>query len=214
MDNGGLFEYPEYYEVKPENTVFQQLHNCYGKKSHTVQFIRDGRQAIKACLLMPDVQKKTRKYYLPSYLCSSVLQPFVELDLLVHFYSHNYPLKPEIDFTIKNSLILIIDTFGVPFISNKELLELSNNNNIVVLDISHSIFNRRRFELKSDKIMLISSLRKIFPIPDGGVVFHTKTGNLFNLARSENYESMLESMYLKKYYLKIYMINKTILIED
>ncbi|HJH27015.1 MAG TPA: hypothetical protein C5S37_09665 [Methanophagales archaeon] len=199
MEVGGFFEFPEFDCREYTSSALYYLINIYENGNHS--FFRDGRQAIKSVLL--NIEKLKEKIcYLPAYLCYSILQPFKELNLNVAFYNHQHPLKPVIDENIKNSLIYIVDYFGVEFVSNEEICEFLDKNNVVILDITHSIFDRSRFEIEDENLYLISSLRKVFPIPDGGALYYTNSKFEVTKSFPEGYEKMLEAMVLKSFYLK------------
>ena len=102
---------------------------------------------------------------------------------------------------IANSVILIIDYFGTKSVSNKEIRELLDRDNIVIADLSHSILDNSRFSIKHDYYYLIASLRKIFPIPDGGIVYHNNEKFIASDIFPRDYESKLEAMVLRYFYL-------------
>lgn len=199
MGVGGFFEFPEFDCKEYRGSVLYYLINIAESEDHS--FFRDGRQAIKSVLL--NIEKLEDKIcYLPAYLCYSILQPFRESNLKIKFYDHQHPLKPVIDENIKNSLLYIVDYFGTEFVSNEEICEFLNKNNIVILDITHSIFDKNRFKINHENLYLISSLRKAFPIPDGGILYHTNSKFKMNGSFPKGYENMLEAMVLKSFYLK------------
>ena len=199
MEVGGFFEFPEFDCREYTSSALYYLLNIYENGNYS--FFRDGRQAIESVLLNIK-RSKDKICYLPAYLCYSILQPFKELNLKVAFYNHQHPLKPVIDENIENSLIYIVDYFGTEFVSNEEICEFLDKNNIVILDITHSIFDRSRFEIKHENLYLISSLRKVFPIPDGGALYYTNSKFEVKKLFPKSYENMLEAMVLKSFYLK------------
>ena len=195
---GGFFEFPEFDCKQYQGSALYYLINIAETENHS--FFRDGRQAIKSVLL--NIEKLEYKIcYLPAYLCYSILQPFRESNLKIKFYDHQHPLKPVIDENIKNSLLYIVDYFGTEFVSNEEICEFLNKNNIVIVDITHSIFDKNRFKINHENLYLISSLRKAFPIPDGGILYYTNSKFETNGSFPKGYENMLEAMVLKSFYL-------------
>jgi hypothetical protein len=130
-----------------------------------------------------------------------MVQPFSDAKIEIRFYGHTPPLNPVIDFGIKNSLFLINDLFGVCRLSKKEILELENNGNIVILDASHSILNVSRLKISAQNVYIIASLRKVFPLCDGGIVYSSDPSFNPDLSDPAGWEPMLEAMFLKKYYL-------------
>jgi hypothetical protein len=195
---GGLFSFPFFDCTEISKSVLHYLINSSGGNNYT--FVEDGRQAIKKVLLeIKDVQKL--KCYLPSYLCHSILQPFIEIGLNINFYGHTHPLRAEIDDDISDSIILIIDYFGTEFFEGKKIKELLENGNKVIIDVTHSIFDKTRRLLSHDNLFYISSLRKVLPIPDGAIIFHSKDFNYPGLNYSLNITPMLNAMLLKNMYL-------------
>lgn len=202
MEIGSFFEYPEYDCNNFEESALYALKTCYGLQTQNCLFVRDGRQAIKSVLMANYSNVKNVICYLPAYLCESILQPFKELNLQVKFYPLEHPLKPKINSDIKKSLIFLIDYFGVRSTSPNMLYDLLSNDNIVIMDITHSIFDKQRFKISDENLYLIASLRKVFPIPDGGVVYYINPKFSINLNEPYGYEKMVEAMFLKKYYLQ------------
>lgn len=191
---GSFFEFPDFDCVDYENSIYTNI-----TKYDNYSFFRDGRQAIKVVLLKENPNKIC---YLPSYLCHSILQPFKELNLKVKFYNHEKPLTPLIDYNISDSIIFLLDYFGTECISKKDIEELLDNRNVVILDITHSMFNKNRFSINSENFFMISSLRKTFPIPDGGILYHNNENVDINVKYPDKYEKMLEAMIKKDSYLK------------
>lgn len=197
MEIGGFFEFAEPDCHHDEKSVLDYLLDQ--NRSPGPVFYRDGRQAIKSVLLnIVDLNKKI--CLLPSYLCISIKQPFEELGLNIRYYGHQSGLKPVINSQIKDMLIYIIDYFGVEAISNDEILGLTENN-IVILDVTHSIFDKKRLKLKHENLYSIASLRKSFPIPDGSIVYHSDSNLEAIKVTPKGYEKMLEAMFQKKYYI-------------
>lgn len=196
MEIGGFFEFPKLTKVNNGDSAYEHLIDI--KKNF--QMVRDGRQAIKSVLLnLKDIENKT--CYLPAYLCKSILQPFQELNLDVKLYGHEDILKPKID-GVEDSLILVVDYFGRNTLSNREIKETIGRNNTFILDATHSILDKERFSLKQEDYYIISSLRKIFPIPDGGILYGN--GSSFEPLSAcfpEGYGKILESMILRSFYL-------------
>jgi hypothetical protein len=196
MEIGGFFEFPKFDHIDNGASTYHYLTSLYENYS----FFRDGRQAIKA-VLQNSGEIKDRLCYLPSYLCDSIIQPFTEMNLNVNLFGHEDPLKPILDMDISNSVILIIDYFGTESVSNKEIRELLDKDNIVIMDVTQSILDNNRFSVTHDCYYLVASLRKIFPIPDGGIVYHTNEKFAASDIFPIDYESKLEAMVLRYFYL-------------
>ena len=197
MEIGGFFHFPSFDCIDPKKSVFHYLINSSGKNE--CLFIRDGRQAIKIVLQqIKNVQEK--KCYLPAYLCHSILQPFREMGLNIQFYDHTHPLIQNIE-NICDSVILIIDYFGTEFYSTQKIKKLLAQGNYVILDITQSILDKTRLKLCHKNLYYISSLRKIFPIPDGAAIFHSNTILDVDMDDFTTYVPMLDAMILKNYYI-------------
>ncbi|MDD4497008.1 MAG: hypothetical protein PHV51_02460 [Methanosarcinaceae archaeon] len=199
MEIGGFFEFPQFDCREHRDSVYYYLINTY--KGGEYSFFQDGRQSIKSVLLnINNIRDKI--CYLPSYLCDSILQPFEELNLNVKFYSLQHPLEPKIEKNIENSLVYIIDYFGTQCLDEKEICHFLEKGNIIILDITHSIFNEYRYRIKHENLYMISSLRKLFPIPDGAILYHTNSSFEAKKSFPEDYGKMLEAMLLKTFYLE------------
>jgi hypothetical protein len=195
MEIGGFFEYPKLDHISGDDSVYQQLTEGY----KNFQWVRDGRQSIKTALLnIKDIKNLT--CYLPAYLSKSILQPFHELNLNYKFYGHSDVLKPEIK-EIKDSVLFLLDYFGRDTLSNKEIHEFLDRNNTVILDTTHSILNHERFEIKDENFYIISSLRKIFPISDGGILYNVEESKIKPDGQPDGHVKMLEAMIFRSYYL-------------
>jgi hypothetical protein len=195
MEIGGFFEFPKFESFGSGDSVYQHLKNA----NENFQLVRDGRQAIKTVLLnIKNIKNMT--CFLPAYLCKSIIQPFNELNLDIKFYGLSNILKPELD-EIKDSVVFVIDYFGRDTLSNKEIYELLGRNNILILDTTHSILNQEKFSVKEKSYYLISSLRKMFPIPDGGVIYSNENFNFVPVGLPTGYEKSLESMILRSFYI-------------
>ncbi|MFW9995578.1 MAG: hypothetical protein ACFFD4_26305 [Candidatus Odinarchaeota archaeon] len=202
---GSFFEYPRLNGKINEESAFFYLVNS--TKDHV--FLRDGRQAILAILLnIPSIAEKT--CYLPAYACDSIIQPFKELDVELVFYSHVHPLKPVIDDKLEDCVLFIVDYFGVEHLATERINQFLEMNNTVIMDITHSLFSKNRLVIRHENYYLVSSLRKVFPIPDGGIVYHDNSGFVVKRSVPTGYEMMLEAMKMKalnrnkEHYLQLY----------
>lgn len=194
---GGFFEFPFFDCFDPKKSVLHYLINSSGENNYI--FVQDGRQAIKKVLqLINNVQE--RDCYLPAYLCHSILQPFIEMGLNIKFYSHAHPLIQIIDEKIQGSVILIIDYFGTEYFVEKKIRKFLDQGNTVIVDITHSIFDKARRSQSHENLFYIASLRKTIPIPDGAIIFHSQHFSDGDLDYSSNIMLMLDAMILKNLY--------------
>lgn len=197
MELGSFYEFPEFNCTKLEKSAYYNIITSY----NNYHFFREGRQALK--FILSNIKgNKNKDFYLPAYLCYSILKPFEELNLNIKFYGHKHPLKPILNLSkVKNSVIFILDYFGTEMVSNEEINEFLDNKNIVIVDITHSMISENRFLINNSNYYMISSLRKIFPIPDGGIIYQNSLKSEYSLSFPINYENMLEAMILKSVYL-------------
>lgn len=194
LEIGGFFEFPECDCGNEKHSAYNYL----GNGVNNILFFGDGRQAIKSVLLsVEDVKRKT--CYLPSYLCRSILQPFEELGLRVKFYDFRSPLGRA---RRKNgSLVFIVDYFGTENVSEDEINDYLLNGCIVVLDATHSLLDKKRLMINGKNLYIIASLRKIFPIPDGGVLYWSNDKIQPRKAVLPAANLMVEAIKSKKIYL-------------
>ena len=201
VEIGGFFEYPDHFPSPGKKSVFSYLTDSPSlPKDRKTVFVRDGRQAIYSVLQHNQRLLKNSNCYLPAYICKSMIQPFSDIKMKVRFYGHTAPLKPVIDYGLKNSLFLINDLFGVHGLSEKEILELDRNGNFIILDISHSVFDPSRIKFSAKHLYTIASLRKVFPICDGGIVYSSDPSFNPELSNPAGWEPILEAMILKRNY--------------
>ena len=152
-------------------------------------FFESGRSAISA--IINDIEKQTniKVCLMPSYLCDTVVKPFVLKGWNIHFYQLDEKLEPkekelkELVEKYQPSVIFTILYYGNDTIFKlRDYLKKWENNkeHFCVEDLTQSIFYFERLEEKRIKKMKyqIASLRKWFPISGGGMA---------NLHRGVNY---------------------------
>lgn len=147
-----------------DDTIFNYLSNF------DVIFTDSGRNALK--LLLSHIN--CTEIFLPNYICDSVIQS-IPSNIVIHYYSVDVHFQP--DFSILNdsplshtSIIYIMNYFG-HYLSGEyqEYLRTIKQKYkcIIIEDTTHSL-------LSSNKALgdyCVCSLRKWFPIPDGGVLY-------------------------------------------
>ena len=167
--------------------------------------LADGRQCIVALIR----QYGWKRIWMPDYFCYEVIDTIKEqTGIKVMFYEdsplhegqvENLPFK-------EGDVLLRMNFFG--------LREQRNNKRItcpVIEDHTHDPFGH--WALYSDADWCISSIRKILPLPEGGMMWSPKGHNLdINLIASEENEKIAairwEGMEMKAAYLKGEDINK------
>lgn len=140
-------------------------------------FLSSGRDALKTVLLNLPVEHSS---LLPSYLCESIVQPFKQLKRKYEFYRIKDNLTADIDYLdslLKNTnhkIVYVINYFG--FMDKKLLDYLSKSypDITIILDYSHNSYLRNiNYKKISGKTFIILSLRKCFPVVDGGILVNT-----------------------------------------
>ncbi|MBM7702309.1 DegT/DnrJ/EryC1/StrS family aminotransferase [Priestia iocasae] len=160
----------EFWLEKLQNTSNNKLPNWLSRFGETA-LTSSGRGAIT--LLLRQIIPKYKTVLLPSYICESVLLPFIEEGFNCYFYEINQDLSPNIDsvMSFKNiGVFLHMGYFG--FQTNSNLLDVlkhfKKESTIVVEDITHTLFST--FSRFKDNDFYVGSIRKWFGLPSGGVL--------------------------------------------
>lgn len=132
-------------------------------------YVLSGRTAID--FILDDISTNVRSVYMPSYCCDSMLQPFVDRDIELYFYdviSSSVGLEYVVDHDKDVDLFFATSYFGYGCTTMDAYVETFKSRNIVVIeDITHRLLCERSHCKSAD--YLVSSLRKWFPIPSGGL---------------------------------------------
>jgi dTDP-4-amino-4,6-dideoxygalactose transaminase len=137
-------------------------------------YLSNGRAAIKFILAHILRKKQINRYWLPSYLCRSIVQPFKELNLSYEFYNVKEGLQVDIGYLSsrvkKGDLILVLDYFG--FSPAKEVInflqEMKDYGIPILWDLTHSFLTKNNWHNEIASYSVVS-FRKWFGIPDGGI---------------------------------------------
>ena len=166
---GGEFDF-----LKPE---------CGGKRNGLVDgcsIYASGRAALWQILNLLKQNGKANHVYLPDYLCDSIYKVCEALDMPYSFYKIDDNLRADrIDLktryeTSGGGILVFINYFGIVNCEEEIIWAKQNLKDVVVvLDLVQAPFE---INTKSDADFAFTSLRKAFPLPDGGVV------------RSQNYQ--------------------------
>lgn len=108
-----------------------------------------------------------RRIWLPSYLCDSVLLPFVKAGIEIDFYTVDRKLVADFDeVSIEiGDAVLLISYFGVPT-DQAYYVSLKAAGACIIEDLSQALYSTP-CELADYSVY---SLRKFIAVPDGGVV--------------------------------------------
>ena len=179
--NNGRYEIGSHFWL--EHTYFRKTKNdllCFCNSEDSV-FTFSGRSAINIALRDAMQTKKIIKAYLPSYCCSSMVQPFIENDISYDFYDvvfNNDEIVYHIDRNIKADIMLIMKYFGTKVEGYDSFIStMQKKGCIVIEDITHTLLDEEVNISGAD--YCAASLRKWFPVPAGGMVLKKK-GKLQN----------------------------------
>jgi dTDP-4-amino-4,6-dideoxygalactose transaminase len=119
---------------------------------------------------------KPKSYVLlPSYLCTSVLEPFKKLNIKYKFYkvdkNLNINLKDLGGKIKKSSAVLIINYFGFIQPEVSKIKELCDKNKIILIEDQVQSFLTKSF-FYGDYVF--NSYRKFLPLPDGSFLIKPK----------------------------------------
>lgn len=197
-------EYGSDFHLMPELQAEDQQHANYGKFPHS--FYHSGRAALYAILAYGIKEYGWQLVALPSYYCHEVTAFVRELPIQVRYYE-NTPLhgidNGEItQLDIPGNVIVNVNFFGI------KKADIAVSNAVLIDDLTHD------FEYtKTDAHYCFASLRKILPVPAGGVLWSPRSLAL-PLEKAETMEAShatlmkFSAMALKRDYLAGYMVKK------
>lgn len=209
-ENGKGMEIGSIFEINPDCLYF---HQCFElpkipvENYHTFNryYFNTGRAAIEAILVNLKDRGFTR-VLLPSFLCDSVRDAALRAGMQILYYRVNADLSVDVD-TIdlkENYILYVVQYFGQRI--NEDVLSFisraKQNGTIVIEDLSLSLLS------EDDKHVgfgdyIIGSLRKWFPIPDGGILLSKEEENFELVDASNDYTlyyftaQILKDRYLK-----------------
>ncbi len=146
-------------------------------KFGNVVFTSSGRGAIS--LFLDQVNPKTKKALLPSYICDSVILPFEKAGYEISYYDVDDYFRPVNINTdnIELGIFIHMGYFGFP--TNKELSDIISklraNSVIIIEDVTHTLFSSYKNDICND--FVVGSIRKWFGIPSGGFLASRGTNN-------------------------------------
>ena len=140
----------EFWNVPTTNRVHNFLLS-------SIQWFLSGRSALQAIITELKYKKTVA---MPSWCCDSMVKPFLDAGINVHFYPvyYKHGLIQELQFNC--DILYIMDYFGY----SGTKLDLSCYNGTVIRDVTHSIFSKSY----SDSDYYYGSLRKWCGVWTGG----------------------------------------------
>lgn len=167
-------------------------------------FLRSGREAIG--FILDQIKPAKKLAILPTYICESMLTPFLKRGYKVDFFSVDKQFNPnigelEVLLSKEPDILLVIDWFGMN--KNQRVVSTTRSfsqNTKVLADCTHSFFNGRN-NFNPDYIVV--SLRKWFALPDGALAASYSSSFISKARYKENgfvsnrkYAMKLKSEYL------------------
>ena len=147
------------------------------------RLVHNGRAALLTALRDACCGAKLSDVWLPSYLCASMVQPFQQSGLEVHYYqvdSHLVPVEGPWALTVgHDSVVLYVNYFGFPVSATAQGLAQQQHDRgaVTILDMTHSLFNIAPDEMPYSNYT-VASLRKWIGLPDGGLIWKRGSGFL------------------------------------
>lgn len=133
---------------------------CRDKKwifPESVQWYLSGRSALKAII---EELKGARSVSLPSWCCDSIVKPFIDAQIEVHFYPVYFQNVLVQERNMDCDVLFLMDYFGYSVPS----AELTGYKGTVIRDVTHSIFSTSY----TDADYYFGSLRKWCGVWSGG----------------------------------------------
>lgn len=162
-------------------------------------FYSSGRGAIKNLAYF--LKKNRYSIFFPDYYCAEMFKPLKDENVKIEFYRILPDFTADIKFLKKvkkeKTALYIVDYFGF---QDENLIEFSKESGFLsVRDVTHSLLSN--FDFSSSDIVL-GSLRKLFPVVDGGILF-TNLKN-FEILKKNSKEDFYIDKLLAKLYREIY----------
>lgn len=193
-----------------EQTLKDKINKYLNKNYSNYHFLLSGRASIDLAIKNAILKNKNIKIaYLPNYICDSMVQPFIDNGVLIKYYKVNYDGKDfSVDFSqIKETddiLILYCDYFINNSLLYKMVTEKISKNTILIHDVTHTLFSKDYLDYRDD--YLVCSIRKWFPIEDGGLFISKEPLMDISFKKDETYLQIKKSARAAK---KIYYSNPT-----
>ena len=182
---------------KLENNICNYLQKDYKNLMFTIS----GRSAIDFALKEALLTNPNLNVYVPTYVCDSMIKPFIDSNLPLNFYNILFDGKTfDIDTNPfkndKNALVLYCDYF----ISNNQIYEKIakslKKEAILIHDTTHTLFSRNYSDYRDDYI--VASLRKWFVTIDGGLCITKNIPHNKLSIENQNYIILKKAAYIAK----------------
>ena len=134
----------------------------------STQWFLSGRSALLAIIAE---QRDVRSVSLPSWCCDSMIKPFVDAGMEIHFYPVYWKDGLTQEICLDRDALFLIDYFGY----STPYPDLCGYNGVVIRDVTHSLFSFSH----SDADYYFGSLRKWCGVWTGGYAW-TKDGHMLD----------------------------------
>ena len=160
-----------------------------------------GRDAIKHSIKIMGLSDKDN-VLIPSYICYSAVEPFLRAKIRVIYFSVNKSLGIDLEDLFSKidpytKAILIVRYFGFTE-SIEKIVDICKRKKIYLIeDCAHTFCQRNEKTVRISGDLSIYSLRKIFPIPDGGALvvnnsdLHSKAKPIIKIRHFRIYISLI-----------------------
>lgn len=175
----------EFWEVPIQNKD-----NCVFPQS--TQWFLSGRSALQAII---KELKGCHTVAMPSWCCDSMVKPFSDAGIEVHYYPVYCDVGLAQRVCLENDILFLMDYFGY----TGSQPNLNGYKGIVIRDLTHSLFSNTY----SDADYYFGSLRKWCGVWTGGYAW-TQSGQKLNTGKSFDYNYIAlreKAMQLKNYYI-------------
>ena len=139
----------------------------------STQWYLSGRSALQAIIAELG---ESRSVSLPSWCCDSMIKPFLDAGLDVHFYPVYWQEGLIQEINLDSDVLFLMDYFGY----TGRQIDLSGYKGIVIRDVTHSLFSTTY----DDGDYFFGSLRKWCGVWTGGYAW-TKDGHRLNVGTAD-----------------------------
>lgn len=119
--------------------------------------------SARNCIRYIAQQRKIKKIYLPYYTCDTVVKALTRENIEIVFYNIDVNFKPLLPDALNNEYILYVNYYGL---MDDNVRELSVKHKNMIVDNSQAFFSK-----PLPGVDTVSSPRKFFGLPDGGVLY-------------------------------------------
>jgi len=165
-----------------------------------------GRDALRSLISHGKATRAWRRLWMPSYFCQEVVRTVRSCGLEVALYAarpDRSVLHLSLDFRVESDVLFVANTFGL----HPSVVVDNHKGRLpeTMEDHTHDPWSDWAFKSRADWCM--ASLRKVLPIPDGGVLWSPAGHKMpeeaaVTPARSAASAKKLAAMFLKTAYLK------------